>query len=272
MPEGDTVWQAAQRLHRGLEGRPLREVDLRWPGLSTLDLVGRTTLEVVARGKHLLHRLSEGITIHSHLRMEGSWRVGPVPARRPSAWGAGDVRALLRTEDTVALGRRLGMLDVVATADEDTLVGHLGPDVLGSDWDIDTALANLRREPDVPVALALLDQRNLAGLGTVYVSESLFRQHISPWTPVGELPEVALSHVVERAHRLIGANRAVTVRTLTGSRVAGEENHVHGRAGRPCRQCGETVRVDPIGTAPLDRVMFHCPRCQPADSSAGPTR
>lgn len=268
MPEGDTVWQAAQRLHRGLVGAPLLEVDLRWPGLSTLELTGRTTREVVARGKHLLHRLSDGVTIHSHLKMEGSWRVGPAPAGRPSAWGATDVRALVRTRNAVAVGRRLGMLDVVATSDEDTLVGHLGPDVLGPDWNLDIALTNLRRDPDVPVAVAMLDQRNLAGLGTVYVSESLFRQRISPWTPVGALPDVALSHVVERAHRLISANRDVTVRTLTGSRVAGEENNVHGRAGRPCRLCGETVRVDPIGTAPHDRVMFHCPRCQPAGASA----
>ena len=81
------------------------------------------------------------------------------------------------------------MLDLVATADEGTLVGHLGPDLLGPDWDLSTALTNLRRDPQRAIGEALLDQRLLAGIGTLYDSESLFLQRIHPWTPVGELDD-----------------------------------------------------------------------------------
>ena len=75
MPEGDTVWRTAQRLHQALAGDPLTRSELRWPDLSTLDFRGRVTVEVVSRGKHLLHRLDDGFTIHSHLRMDGQWRI-----------------------------------------------------------------------------------------------------------------------------------------------------------------------------------------------------
>ena len=75
MPEGDTVWRTAQRLHAALAGKPIVEADLRWPEISTADLSGRGTIEVVSRGKHLLHRIEGGLTLHSHLRMEGQWRV-----------------------------------------------------------------------------------------------------------------------------------------------------------------------------------------------------
>src|SRR6476469_8328753 len=83
MPEGDTVWRTAQRLHQALAGEPLTRSELRWPELSTLDFCGRTTLEVVSRGKHLLHRLDDGFTIHSHLRMEGQWRDESVVEHSP---------------------------------------------------------------------------------------------------------------------------------------------------------------------------------------------
>ena len=57
MPEGDTVWRTAHRLHAVFAGHALTVCDLRWPGISTVDLTGATSLEVVPRGKHLLHRL-----------------------------------------------------------------------------------------------------------------------------------------------------------------------------------------------------------------------
>ncbi|MEZ5128912.1 MAG: DNA-formamidopyrimidine glycosylase family protein [Micropruina glycogenica] len=126
MPEGDTVWRTAQRLNQVFAGHILTRCDLRWPELSTLDFTGHTTTEVISRGKHLLHRLDSGWTIHSHLRMEGQWRIEP-PGTRANA----QTRALLATHEWTALGQRLGMLDVVRTDAERTLVGHLGPDVLG---------------------------------------------------------------------------------------------------------------------------------------------
>lgn len=256
MPEGDSVYQAAQRLNRALSGSPLVRADLRWPTLSTVDLVGDTTREVVSVGKHILHRFHSGLTLHSHLKMEGRWRVVPVGEERVGP----DARAVLGTDAYVAVGQRLGMLDLVATRDERTLVGHLGPDVLGPSWDADLARANLAAHPATPIGAALLDQRNLAGLGTVYVAETLFLQRLSPWAPVAEIDPERLAGTVARAHRLLTANRDDHRRTITGSRVEGQQDYVHGRSGLPCRRCGTTIEV-----APLDdggRVIFYCRTCQ----------
>jgi endonuclease VIII len=258
MPEGDSVFQAAQRLHAALAGQVLEVADLRWPSLATADLVGDTTIEVVAIGKHILQRLDSGRTLHSHLKMEGRWRVRPrEPGQR---WGDPAVRVVIATGSHVAVGTRLGMLDLVATRDEHTLVGHLGPDVLGSAWDAERAVANLASQPEEAIAAALLDQRNLAGLGTVYVAETLFLQRLSPWTPVGEISPERLAGTVARAHTLLSANKDTYARTITGSRVEGQQDYVHGRSGLPCRRCGTTVEVAPLEGG--GRVIFFCRTCQ----------
>ena len=237
MPEGDSVYQTARRLNAALAGHELVLADLRWPSLATVDLVGDTTIEVVATGKHILQRLDSGRTLHSHLKMEGRWRVGPHDGRQVRNL---DVRAVLGTDSQVAVGTRLGMLDLVATRDEHTLVGHLGPDVLGPGWDAERAIANLVALPDTAIGAALLDQRNLAGLGTVYVAETLFLQRLSPWTPIREIVPERLAGTVARAHTLLTANKDTYARTITGSRVEGQQDYVHGRSGLPCRRCGPT--------------------------------
>jgi endonuclease-8 len=252
------VLQAAWRLHSSLSGHELTIADLRWPSLATADLVGDTTLEVVANGKHILHRLASGRTLHSHLKMEGRWRVGPRAGR--NQWGDPAVRAVLATDAHVAVGTRLGMLDLVATRDEHTLVGHLGPDVLGPAWDAERAVANLAGQPHAAIGAALLDQRNLAGLGTVYVAETLFLQRLSPWTPISEISPERLAGTVARAHRLLTANKDTYARTITGSRVEGQQDYVHGRSGLPCRRCGTTIEIAPLGDT--GRVLFYCRTCQ----------
>ena len=262
MPEGDTVWRTADRLDRALRGQPLLVADLRWPALATADLRGATTLGVLSRGKHVLHRLDSGLTLHSHLRMEGQWRVEATVSLTPRQLADDRLRAVLGTEQWTALGLRLGMLDLVRTEDEGTLVGHLGPDLLGPDWDAAVAVSNLRRSPDTPIGAALLDQRNLAGIGTLWAAESLFLERLHPWTPVVELPDEALARVVERARKLLDAARRGAVQTSTGSTRPGETSYAHARSGRPCRRCGQPVRVAMIGDPPQDRTMFYCPSCQ----------
>src|SRR5690606_39146089 len=163
MPEGDTVWQAAKRLHGALAGRVLTRSDLRVPRFATADLTGRTVLDVTPRGKHLLTRIEGGLTLHSHLRMDGSWRVF-APGQRWNG-GPGPQRpAILATADAGAVGHRLPVLELLRTADEDRAVGRLAPDLLGPDWDPGLALANLPQGPDRPIGEALLDQRTLAGI------------------------------------------------------------------------------------------------------------
>ncbi len=261
MPEGDTVWRTASRLNQALAGDVLITADLRWPELSTLDLRGATTTEVVARGKNILHRLGNGVTIHSHLRMEGQWRIEATSAVTSWALANPQLRAVVGTAAWTALGLRLGDLHAVATADEDHLVGHLGPDVLGPDWDPDEAVRRLASSP-VSVGAALLDQRNLAGVGTLYAAETLFLERLGPWTPVTELDPATLQRVVDRAHRLLDAGRRHAIQSTTGNDRRGETAYVHGRSGRPCRRCGHPVRVAMIGEPPRDRTMFYCPGCQ----------
>ena len=261
MPEGDTVWRTARRLHEALADDLITTADLRWPGLSTADLRGMRTLEVVSRGKNILHRLDAGLTLHSHLRMEGQWRVEATEGLAGRTLSNPQLRALVGTERWSALGLRLGNLHLVATRDEARLVGHLGPDLLGPDWDAAEAASRLAAS-DATIGAALLDQRNLAGVGTLYASEVLFLARLSPWHPAAGLASAQVSGVVDRVHRLLDANRHHATQSTTGARRRGETTYVHGRSGRPCRRCGDSVRVGVVGDPPQDRAFFYCPTCQ----------
>ena len=261
MPEGDVVWLTARRLHEALADEVISAADLRWPGISTADLRGMRTLEVISRGKNILHRLDAGLTLHSHLRMEGQWRIedaGKVTGRTlANPW----LRALIGTTQWTALGLRLGTLRLTATRDEDRLLGHLGPDVLGPDWD-ETEAARRLGTSAATIGAALLDQRNLAGVGTLYASEVLFLSRISPWHPASGLTRAQVGGIVDRVHRLLDANRHHLSQSTTGVQRRGETTYVHGRSGRPCRRCGDPVRVSVVGDSPQGRAFFYCPTCQ----------
>lgn len=272
MPEGDAVWRTARRLHQGLAGQRLEGADLRVPAHATADLSGRRTIEVVPRGKHLLHRLEGDLTLHSHLRMEGSWRLHPVGQRR--AFGTRHtVRALLWTVRRVAVGDSLGMLDLVRTSEEDRVVGHLGPDLLDPGYDASLALANLRADPERTITEACLDQRNVAGMGTIFTAEPLFELGINPWTPVSALSDEQLETLLGVARRMLVISARAGRTTVTGrADVNADDAFVHARMGLPCKRCGTTVRLATIGRQPQERVMFYCPRCQgglaPSDDGA----
>ena len=257
MPEGDTVWLAAQRLHASLSGQVLVSADLRVPDLATADLAGRRVLEVVPRGKHLLFRLDDARTLHTHFRMEGSWHL-----YRPDApWRGGpshQVRAVLRTEPWIAVGYRLPVIDLIPTAEEHRIVGHLGPDLLGPDWDLDEALRRLRSDPGREVADALRDQRNLAGIGNIYACESLFLCGVDPFRAVGTIGD--LPAVVATAHRLLTRNAPRPSQSTTGDDR--RPHYVHGRRGRPCLRCGTAIRGREQGAAPRTRFTYWCPSCQ----------
>ncbi|KJY47545.1 DNA glycosylase [Streptomyces sp. NRRL S-444] len=264
MPEGDSVWRAAARLHAALAGHELTRCDLRVPRFATSDLSGRTTLDVTPRGKHLLARFEGGLTLHTHLGMDGAWHVFAAHEK----WHGGpahEIRVVLATTGHTAVGYRLPVVELLRTADEDRAVGHLGPDLLGPDWDADQAAARLLAAPGRPLGEALLDQRNLAGIGNIYKSELCFLAQVTPWTPVGDLPDPATTTVrlAGAAHRLLRANIGDRrIRNTTGSRRPGQELFVYGRAHRPCLRCGTPVREAPQN----DRPTYWCPHCQP-----GPT-
>lgn len=257
MPEGDTVYQAARRLREALAGRVLTATDFRVPAYATVDLSGERVDEVLSRGKHLLMRVG-GFTIHSHLKMEGSWEV----YRRGERWRhpGFQARAVLRTEEAEAVGFLLGILEVVPREREDDVVGHLGPDLLGPDWDAAEAVRRISAHPDVPIGVALLDQRNLAGLGNVYANELCFLRGMLPTRRAGETDIAA---AVDLGHRLIVANRDRPIRVTTGDTRRGRNTWVYGRGGQPCRRCGTRIRRTELGRTELEeRVTYLCPVCQ----------
>lgn len=263
MPEGDTVWRTARSLHEVLAGQALTRFDLRVPQHATADLAGATVREVVARGKHILHRIDEpgggdAWTLHTHLKMDGSWH----RYRAGSRWQrpAYTVRAVLDTAEWQTVGYLLGVVDLVRTADEHTVVGHLGPDLLGADWDAQVAAANLARDPQREIGVALLDQRNLAGLGTIYRAELCFLRGVSPWRPVGEVDD--LPGMVALARRIIAANRDRVERTFTGS-LRRDRYWVYGREHEACRRCGTPIERGHLGPPTMERVAYRCPVCQP---------
>ena len=257
MPEGDTVWLAARRLHEALAGTVLQSSDLRVPQLAAVDLAGVTIDAVVPRGKHLLFRLDDGRTLHTHFRMEGSWHLYR-PGDRWRGGPAHQVRAVLRTREWIAVGYRLAEVDLVPTADEGRLVGHLGPDLLGPDWDLQEALRRLGSRPDREIADALRDQRALAGIGNIYACESLFLCGVDPFRAVADVPDLA--QVVLTAHRLLRRNAPRASQSTTGDER--RPHYVHGRNRRPCRRCGTPIRTRAQGAAPYERITYWCPSCQ----------
>lgn len=262
MPEGDTVFRTARELHRAFAGRRLTASDLRVPQLASTNLAGWTVTESISRGKHLLLRMrppdnGRAMTLHSHLGMDGSWRVYAIGER----WRAQSrhlIRAVVRTADAIAVGYQLYEVALVPTEGEGELLGHLGPDLLDPDWDPAEAVRRLGRLPATTVGEALRDQRNLAGIGNVYCCELLFLRGVWPWTLVGQVPD--LPALVSLAHRLLDANRSRPVRSTTGSLRRGESTYVYGRAGALCRRCGTQILQAEQG----GRVTYWCPSCQPA--------
>ncbi|SEL48628.1 DNA-formamidopyrimidine glycosylase family protein [Streptacidiphilus jiangxiensis] len=266
MPEGDSVYRTAWELRRALAGQVLTVAELRVPAHATADLVGREVLDVVPRGKHLLTRIEGGLTLHTHLRMEGRWRV--FAAGEP--WSGGQpfqIRAVLGNVERTAVGYRLGVVELLPTAQEARAVGHLGPDLLGPDWDEAEAVRRVSATPGRTLCEALLDQRNLAGIGNVYANELCFLAQVSPWTPVAQVGE--LPRVVHAARQLLLVNKLRHGHVTTGDPGPDRQHWVYGRAHRPCRRCGAAVRTARLGLPPQDRVVFWCPRCQPGPAPAG---
>ncbi len=286
MPEGDSVFRAAAQLHAALAGQQLLSSDFRVPRFATLKLGGWTVTEVVPRGKHLLMRLQgpagqgpaerNRLTIHSHLKMEGTWQVYPPGGRwRKPGFTA---RCVLRTAAADAVGFSLGILEVVRTSEEGSVVGHLGPDLLGPDWDLAEAERRIRAAPDVPIGVALLDQRNLAGIGNIYRCEACFLSGVHPASPVSDVP--GLAAIITDAKVLLeanlGAGRRTTVlnpRGVAVGRTSGLPGYwVYGRGNQPCLKCRTPIRRGVLGpaTGTEERDIYFCPTCQPAPGGNGP--
>ncbi len=262
MPEGDTVYRAARLLDRSLSGQALVKTDFRVPQHATADLSGGTVAETISRGKHLLTRIDRGPdewTLHTHLKMEGTWKVLTPRQRWPRP--AHTARVVLETASATAVGFSLGIVELLDRAAEVDVVGHLGPDLLGPDWDEERALANLDQDPERSLREALLDQTNLAGIGNMYAAELCFTSGVHPQTPVAAVPD--LRRLVRRAHRMLELNKERPHQSTTGDLRERERMWVYRRDRSPCRRCGTPVAVELQGPAGRERASYWCPSCQP---------
>lgn len=279
MPEGDTAYRAAHHLARSLTGRTIDRFELRVPKFAQFDLTGEKTIGADARGKHILLRIGDH-TVHSHLGMDGSWRLVPPgssggrrgrPARIGGARGgptiawpaAHRIRAIIGTDAVIALGIDLAKLECWPTADEPQRLGWLGPDLLAVEPDLAEARRRILAQPNRSITAALLDQRNVAGLGNEYVTEMCFLRGVLPSRTVAEAGDI--DEWLTLGRQLMLANRDRVERTFTGD--LRRPNWVFGREGRQCRRCGSDLVADTheSGTArsgATSRESVWCPSCQ----------
>lgn len=294
MPEGDTVARQCRILDDALAGAELTACDLRVPRAATADLTGWRVHEVRPRGKHLLIRLlppapgAPPMTLHSHLMMDGIWHVDG-RALRSSDTSAGPrdpatIRIVLEARhgdgrEVRAVAYDVKQVRLLRTADEEQLLGSLGPDLLDPAWDDDQALreralANLAAEPERPIGLAMLDQHVLAGIGNIYRSELCFLRRLHPAAPVSA--EQDPGALVDLAHRLLVLNRDREVRVTTGGMLGRDGDlWVYGRGGKQCRRCRTRIQRGELAEPRLEgteaRVLWFCPRCQAGPGAPAPS-
>ena len=236
MPEGDSIHRAARRVGAALVGSEIRSIEMPQPRHSrdrwAERLAGRDVRSVDAHGKHLFLRFDGDLTLHSHLRMGGAWGVYP----RGGRWHRAARRAWL-----------------VIRTDEHEVVQFDGPVlVLAPEFDEHAFLRRLRDDdPTRGIGDALLDQRIVSGIGTVWKSEGCFLAGVSPWRRLANVSDEEVLYIVREV-------RPLMMRSVEGN--ADRRRWVFDRSGLPCRRCSTRVRFR--GQGDDNRNTFWCPECQ----------
>ena len=276
MPEGDTIFRTARNLGRALIGRPVIGFRSTYPLLTRFNddhpLVGQTVDRVEARGKWLLIYFSGGGILTSHLLMNGRWHL----YRQGQRWQLPrfHMRIVIENSEYQAVGFRVPVarMHTAQSLARDLHIARAENDLLRAEFDADAALARLLARPGEAIADVLLDQTVLAGVGNVFKSEICFVQGLNPFRAVVTLTRDEAIAAVACAQKLLKANvledsgdLIVTYRSqqrrTTHASDPGASLWVYGRAGEPCRRCGEAIRRRIQGADA--RVTFWCPRCQP---------
>jgi endonuclease VIII len=279
MPEGDSIFRAARSMHRVLAGHVVTRFETAYAHLDRVNvdtpIAGRTIERIESAGKHHLIVLSGDLILRTHMRMNGSWHL----YRHGERWWRGPqaMRVRLDTADWVAVAFDVPVAEFVtpkqlATTDP---VARLGPDLLGPEFDREEAVRRLIASARQPIAMSLLDQRLVAGIGNIYKSEVLFLSGINPFTPAGAVPKAALERMMDLARGLLMDNvidgtspRIQTYRNLRMTNRASEHDEslwVYGRAGKPCRKCGTPIEMKKMGIEA--RSTYWCPICQQSQQS-----
>jgi endonuclease-8 len=256
MPEGDTLHYYANRIRPVLEGHVPDELETPHPRFGRdrwrERLEGRAVRSVDAYGKHLFLRFEGGLTIHSHLRMTGTWRVVDRRADAPrSAW----LRIVRGDREVLQFNGPVLELMTDSRTRFDARIAGLGPDILAPELDETRFLRRLREEdPTRPIGDALLDQRTIAGIGNLWKVEACFAAGIDPWRRTGEVSDAeALAIVHEARPRMrISATDGIQDRFRT----------IYGRAGQPCPRCGPPAMIAARGQGDGNRITYWCRRCQ----------
>jgi endonuclease-8 len=256
VPEGDAIHSAARRIREVLVGTQIEEIETpqprhaldRWP--ERLD--GRAVRAVDARGKHLFIRFDGELTLHSHLRMRGRWSV----YRRGERWRRSPRRAwlVLRTREHEVVQFDGPVLELMTDSRTrfDQRLAALGPDLLAEEFDERRFLRRLRDDDQTRgIGDALLDQRNLAGIGNMWKSEGCFLACIDPWRRLARVSDEQVLAVVRGLRPLMRRSAA------GGGR---DDNWVFERTGHPCRRCGTLIRSR--GQGDDNRTTYWCPSCQ----------
>lgn len=266
MPEGDTIHRLAKRVTTTLGGCEIRQFQTNEPHMHRDDIVGRRFERATAEGKHLLFELSGSLILHSHLQMLGSWTLER-PARADALERAGKfvhgeyrpAQLRLGTDHASVVACNLRILKWTNPHAVERTVTRLGPDLSASDFSETSAVSCLRTALDEPVAVALLRQDLLAGIGNVFKSESLFLERVHPSTPVNHLDDATLLRLVRRSRQLLRRNLGAGPRT-TRFALGGPRLWVYGRDGESCLKCGAKIAMLRLG-AQL-RSTYYCPTCQ----------
>jgi endonuclease-8 len=266
MPEGDTIYRAAQTLARALQGQTVTAFAGKAPQLRAIRaqrLVGQTIARVESRGKHLLIWFAPtDLALHTHMRMSGSWHLYRTGERwrKPQHYA----RAVIAVEGWTAVCFSAPIVELLPRAEIERLpaLADLGPDALDEHTDLAEARRRLDERAEWAIAEALLDQRVLAGVGNVYKSEVLFLHRVDPWTPVSGVPPATRDALLKSAEELLKRNVApgagqritTTVDSTTGP------TYVYGRARRPCARCSTPISRARQGEQ--GRSTYWCRRCQ----------
>ena len=263
MPEGDTIYQTAAALRPLLVGQPILAAKARTPGPAIHRVVGARVTSIEPLGKHMLIRFDNGLALHTHLRMGGTWhRYAPGERWKMPAWRA---RVVLEVPEHVVVCFNAPVAELM----EDRAVElhpallSLGPDLARNVFDSDEAFRRLRARPDLEIAEALLDQRVMAGIGNVFKCEALWWLRLDPWLPPAQLDDGRLGELYATARKFMRANR-----TGFGRRFPYGDAAVHGRAGRPCRRCSTLLEARAQGEQA--RTTYYCGACQKGPEGTPP--
>jgi endonuclease-8 len=274
MPEGDTIFRSARTLHRALVGKAVTRFETGYAKLACADdnyrIAGRVVERVEAHGKWLLMFFSGDLILLTHMLMNGSWHI----YRAGERWRRArrDMRIVIETPDWLAVAFTVPVAEFhsAASLERKIAVVSLGPDLLGDDFREENALAKIREHAAEEIAVVLLNQHVMAGIGNVFKSEICFACGVHPFHRVEALSSRQLDEIVHTSRRFLKSNVAEdadgAVVTFTGTRRTTNSLDrsarlwVYGRRGEPCRRCGTAILTRKQGIEA--RTTFWCPSCQ----------